>query len=264
MKANQKLSSLAQQITSMGFLISSPTEPTWKILAWNLAPFDEQIKAVLKGSFFQLRTVSKIKPFLNIKDLDMVISSRLDYYNSLQTAISQSSVPPTTGSERRNQPLHRFPEERQYHCFSLSPRLPVRFTANSKVLLLVYKALNGLPPSCITELQTPLLRSPVLRKGPVIAMLGPKPRNSIPLPIRSTFESPWRGSLWPVPACCTSEHVSWEPDSYVQYVSMFIFLLHFLHIYFVQHFQSQSYLYGQFCCICSTNRGLKLCFSQIR
>ena len=58
--------------------------------------FDKQLNAVVKGSFFQLRTLAKIKSFLSPKDLEKVIhafiSSRLDYCNSLYTGISHSSL----------------------------------------------------------------------------------------------------------------------------------------------------------------------------
>jgi len=49
--------------------------------------FNKQVSSVVKGSFYQLRTVAKLKPFLSKKDLETVncafVSSRLDYCNSL-------------------------------------------------------------------------------------------------------------------------------------------------------------------------------------
>lgn len=58
--------------------------------------FDKQVNAVVKASFYQLRTLAKIKSFLSPKDLEKVIhafiSSRLDYCSSLYTGISHSSM----------------------------------------------------------------------------------------------------------------------------------------------------------------------------
>ena len=56
--------------------------------------FHKQIGSVIKSSFFQLRLISKIKPFLPPKQLEMLIhafiSSRLDYCNALYVGIDQS------------------------------------------------------------------------------------------------------------------------------------------------------------------------------
>lgn len=56
--------------------------------------FDKQINAVVKGSFFQLRGIARLKGFLSTKDMETVIhafiSSRLDYYNSLYVGVSKS------------------------------------------------------------------------------------------------------------------------------------------------------------------------------
>ncbi len=58
--------------------------------------FDKQINAVISSCFFQLRLLSKIKPFLSVKTLEIaihaLITSRLDYCNSLYFGISKSSI----------------------------------------------------------------------------------------------------------------------------------------------------------------------------
>ena len=52
--------------------------------------FDKQMYSVVKGSFFHLRTIAKLKSFLSFKDLEIVIhaliSSQIDYCNSLYYA----------------------------------------------------------------------------------------------------------------------------------------------------------------------------------
>ena len=58
--------------------------------------FHKQIGSVIKSSFFQLRLISKVKPFLPPKQLEILIhafiSSRLDYCNALYVGLDQSSV----------------------------------------------------------------------------------------------------------------------------------------------------------------------------
>lgn len=57
---------------------------------------DKQVSSVVKASFFQLRLLSKVKPYLRRADLEKVIhafiSSRLDYCNSLYVGIGQSEL----------------------------------------------------------------------------------------------------------------------------------------------------------------------------
>ena len=58
--------------------------------------FDSQIKAVGKSSFFQLRQLAKIKPFLQRQQFETVIhafvTTRLDYCNALYMGVGGSSI----------------------------------------------------------------------------------------------------------------------------------------------------------------------------
>lgn len=58
--------------------------------------FDNQTFSVVKTSFFQLSLLAEVKPFLNRQDLEKVIhtfiSSRLDYRNTVNAGINQSSA----------------------------------------------------------------------------------------------------------------------------------------------------------------------------
>ena len=58
--------------------------------------FDSQIKAVVKASFFQLRQLAKIKPFLRRQHFGTVIhtfvTTRLDYCNALYMWVSGSAI----------------------------------------------------------------------------------------------------------------------------------------------------------------------------
>ena len=58
--------------------------------------FEKQISTVVRGSFYHLRNIAKLKSILSFKDLETVIhafiSSRVDYCNSLYLGICQSSL----------------------------------------------------------------------------------------------------------------------------------------------------------------------------
>ncbi len=125
-------------------------------------PFLQDIVGLLKpsGSALDvlLRVLVKVKPFLPFKDFEKVIhafvSTRLDYCNSLYVGINQSSFARLqmiqnaaarllTGVRKRE---HITPVLISLHW------LPVRFRIDFKVLLLVFKCLNGLAPEYLSDL----------------------------------------------------------------------------------------------------------------
>lgn len=122
--------------------------------------FDRQINSVVKTCFYQLRLLAKAKPFLSFKDLEKLIhtfiSSRLDYCNSLYLGISQQTMSRLQivqnatarflcGVKKRE---HITPILRSLHW------LPMLFRVEFKVLLLVYKSINGLAPTYLSDLLT--------------------------------------------------------------------------------------------------------------
>lgn len=170
--------------------------------------FDTQISNVVKISFFQLRLLSKVKPFLTRHDLEKAlhafISSRLDYCNALYIGLSQTSLSHLqlvqnaaarflTSTSRR---AHITPVLATLHW------LPVRFRIDFKILLFVFKALNGLAPEYLSELltlggQNRRLRSSAQRTLQVLkskhkqwgdrafAVAGPKLWNKLPPDMRT-------------------------------------------------------------------------------
>lgn len=122
--------------------------------------FEKQISSVVKASFFQLRLLAKVKPYRLRKDFERVIhafiTSRLDYCNSLYVGLDQSSLHRLqlvqnaaarllTGTKKRE---HITPVLASLHW------LPVCFRIDFKILLLVFKILNGLAPSYLSENHT--------------------------------------------------------------------------------------------------------------
>ncbi len=115
---------------------------------------------MVKSCFFQLRLLAKVKPILSSKNFEKVIhafiTSRLDYCNSLyfgigQTALSRlqrvqnAAARLLTSTKKRD---HITPVLRSLHW------LPVRYRVNFKILLLVFKSLNGLAPAYLSDLLT--------------------------------------------------------------------------------------------------------------
>ncbi len=116
---------------------------------------------MVKGSFFHLRSIAKLKQFLPHKDLETVIhaflTSRLDYCNSLycglpQTVIFRLQIVQNaaarllTGTKKRD---HISPILASLHW------LPVNFRIDFKIAVFVYKALSGLAPKYISDLLIP-------------------------------------------------------------------------------------------------------------
>uniref|UniRef100_A0A669BHY4 Reverse transcriptase domain-containing protein n=1 Tax=Oreochromis niloticus TaxID=8128 RepID=A0A669BHY4_ORENI len=120
--------------------------------------FDKQISSVVKGSFYHLRILAKVKSYLCRNDLERVvhafITSRLDYCNSLYAGLDRSclhrlqlvqnaAARMLTGSKKRD---HITPVLCSLHW------LPVAFRIDFKILLLVFKVLNGTAPPYLAEL----------------------------------------------------------------------------------------------------------------
>ncbi|XP_041946919.1 uncharacterized protein LOC121708371 [Alosa sapidissima] len=133
--------------------------------------FNKQVSSVVKGSFFQLRRIAKLKPWLSYTDVETVIhafvTSRLDYCNSLYLGLNQSTLARLqlvqnatarllTGTKKH---MHISPVLAQLHW------LPVNYRIHFKVLLFVFKALNGMAPQSIFDLLSPYCHSRPLRSS---------------------------------------------------------------------------------------------------
>lgn len=183
-----------------------------------LLKLDAQVSAVVKTSFFQLRQLAKVKPFLSRHDFEILIhafiTTRLDYCNALYTGLSKSSLARLqlvqnaaarllTGTRKF---AHISPILQSLHW------LPVRFRIDFKILLFVFKCLNGLAPQYLSDLLVPytpsrslrstgqalLLVSKTKRKlrgDRAFAVAAPRLWNELPLHIRLTESLPVFKSL---------------------------------------------------------------------
>ncbi|RXN12193.1 RNA-directed DNA polymerase from mobile element jockey [Labeo rohita] len=173
--------------------------------------FGKQISAVVKASFYQLRLLSKVKPFLSRVDLEKAvhafISSRLDYCNALYTRLNQSLLNRLQLVQNAAARLLSDTSKRSHISLVLRSLhwLPVRFRVEFKILMFVFKAINGLAPVYLAELVVVYQPARTLRSsehtalvmpkfnykkfgGRSFAVLGPKLWNALPEQLRNNTE----------------------------------------------------------------------------
>ena len=120
------------------------------------------IKGVCKASYSHLRKLYLIRPSLDLSSTESLvqafITSRLDYCNSLLFGITQYNLAK----------LQRIQNAAARLCLRVPPRahvssrsllvqlhwLPVEFRIRFKILLLVYKCLNGQAPQYLCDFLT--------------------------------------------------------------------------------------------------------------
>ena len=167
---------------------------------------EEHVKKICKTSYYHLRNTCKIRKYLTEETTEILVhafvSSKLDYCNSLLYGLPKhmiSSLQSVQNTAARIVTLtkkfdHITPVLIQLHW------LPVHFRIIFKVLLLVYKALNGMAPLYITELlsyctcsrtlrytdQNTSLKSTLKTYGDrAFSVAAPKLWNELPLDLRS-------------------------------------------------------------------------------
>ncbi len=170
--------------------------------------FDKQINAVISSCFFQLRLLSKIKPFLSLKTLEIaihaLITTRLDYCNSLYLGISKSSI--ARLQLVQNAAARFLKGQRKFDQVTPILKslhwLPVHLRIEFKILLYVFKSINNLVPSYLSDLLYPYNPTQNLTSGDqrllsvprsrlkyrgdrAFAVAGPRLWNSLPAYIRS-------------------------------------------------------------------------------
>ena len=146
-----------------------------------------QIVTVVKAAFFQLRLLATVKPYLPPNDLEKVVHAfitfKLDYCNSLYVGLDQSSIRRLqivqnaaarllTGKRKFD---HVTPVLASLHW------LPVRYRIDFKILLLIFKALNGLSPLYLAELLHSHTPVRALRPANQLLLDVPKTRPIEPL-----------------------------------------------------------------------------------
>ena len=128
----------------------------------NVLNLKSHINQMCKGAWFHLRNIGMIKQFLSKETCEKLIhafvTAKLDFLNSLiyglpdldinkLQRIQNAAARMLTGAKMRD---HIQPILRELHW------LPLKFRIDYKLLLLTFKALNGLAPSYISELLKPV------------------------------------------------------------------------------------------------------------
>ncbi len=170
--------------------------------------FDSHIGQIVKSGFYQLQNIVRIRPSLNFADAETIIhafiTSRLDYCNSLYSGLPakvinrlqmvQNSAARVLTFNKKS--AHITPFLHQLHW------LPVPKRIQFKLLVLVYKAYNGLAPQHLLELVQPYVPARTLRSsndnllvvpkyklstvgGRAFCIVGPKLWNKLPHNVRA-------------------------------------------------------------------------------
>ena len=174
-----KLSALPLNLNS--FLVTPGTSV--KSLGVTIDPdlaFDEHINNITRIAFLHLRNIAKLRNALSLQDAEKLvhafITSRLDYCNALLSGCSCKSL--NKLQLVQNAAARVLTRTRKFDHISpvLSNLhwLPVKFRIEYKILLLTYKALNGLAPTYLTELISYYKPSRDLRSQSAGSLLVPR------------------------------------------------------------------------------------------
>ncbi|KAF7252401.1 hypothetical protein EYD10_01895 [Varanus komodoensis] len=137
---------------------------------------EAQVTAVARSAFFQLQLIHQLRPYLEYDCLATVthvlVTSRLDFCNVLYVGLPLKTVRILQLVQNRAARLltgtghyaHMTPGLRQLHW------LPIEVRARFKVLVITYKALNGLGPGHLKERLRPYMPT-----RPEISGRGPSP-----------------------------------------------------------------------------------------
>ena len=142
--------------------------------------FDDHINNVTRISYFHLRNISRIRPFLSMPDAETLVhafvTSRLDYCNVLFSGLSSAALKKlqlvqNTAARiltRTRKFDHITPVLASLHW------LPINARADFKVLLLTYKILHGLAPLYLEDLVTPYIPPRALRSQQTNLLVIPR------------------------------------------------------------------------------------------
>ncbi len=131
-----------------------------EILRWFWRQTCSHVKVVTKSAYYHLKNIARIRCFVCSQDLEKLvhvfITSRVDYCTGLLTGLPKKTIRhlqliQNTAARiltRTRKSEHITPVLRSLQW------LPVTFRIDFKVLLLVYKSLNGLGPRYIADMLT--------------------------------------------------------------------------------------------------------------
>uniref|UniRef100_A0A8C2GW53 Reverse transcriptase domain-containing protein n=1 Tax=Cyprinus carpio TaxID=7962 RepID=A0A8C2GW53_CYPCA len=196
-----------------GCTVTSSTVKNLGVILDSNLSFENHISHVTKTAFFHLRNIAKLRNMLPVPDAEKLVhafmTSRLDYCNALLGGCPASSI--NKLQVVQNAAARVLTRSRKYdHITPILQSLhwlPIKFRISYKILLLTYKALNGLAPAYLTSLlprynpsrslrsqNAGLLIVPRIAKstkgGRAFSHLAPKLWNSLPDNVRGSDTLP--------------------------------------------------------------------------
>ena len=196
-----------------GCTVTSSTVKNLGVILDSNLSFENHISHVTKTAFFHLRNIAKLRNMLPVSDAEKLVhafmTSRLDYCNALLGGCPASSI--NKLQVVQNAAARVLTRSRKYdHITPILQSLhwlPIKFRISYKILLLTYKALNGLAPAYLTSLlprynpsrslrsqNAGLLIVPRIAKstkgGRAFSHLAPKLWNSLPDNVRGSDTLP--------------------------------------------------------------------------
>ncbi|XP_060758375.1 uncharacterized protein LOC132869034, partial [Neoarius graeffei] len=120
--------------------------------------FETHIDNITRIAFFHLRNIAKIRNLMSLHDAEKLVhafvTSRLDYCNALLSGCSNKCI--NKLQLVQNAAARVLTRTRKYDhitpVLSTLHWLPIKFRIDYKILLLTFKALNGLAPQYLSEL----------------------------------------------------------------------------------------------------------------
>ncbi len=120
--------------------------------------FDSHVSSICKTAFVHLTNISILRPMLSLSNAEMLIhafmTSRLDYCNALLDGCSARLI--NKLQMVQNAAARVLTRTRNYDhispVMSTLHWLPIKHCIDFKILLITYKALNGLAPQYLSEL----------------------------------------------------------------------------------------------------------------
>ncbi|XP_074521138.1 uncharacterized protein LOC141786458 [Halichoeres trimaculatus] len=131
--------------------------------------FNSHIQQVSRTAFFHLRNIKRIRHILSRSDAEKLVhafvSSRLDYCNSLLSGCPNRSIRTLQLVQNAAARVLTWTGRREHISPVLASLhwLPIKSRIEFKILLLTYKALNGIGPSYLKDLIVPYNPSRSLR-----------------------------------------------------------------------------------------------------
>ncbi len=142
-----------------GYTVTSSTVKNLGVILDSNLSFENHISNVTKTAFFHLRNIAKLRNMLPVSDAEKLVhafmTSRLDYCYALlggcspASSINKLQIVQNAAARvltRSRKYDHITPIVQALHW------LPIKFHISNKILLLTFKALNGLAPVYLTSL----------------------------------------------------------------------------------------------------------------